>query len=142
MAIEFDKTTMGDADDLREWRVTRDGARDLSFKGWLLGEGSHGTGGNSGFVKDWTRGVEVSIFLTTGGRLITGVKRWSRWQGEGDKFTAETHDLCDTSATIASVLGWLREDGGGYLGVASKEAWEEACKTCPALAKADVETID
>ncbi|MBU2572326.1 MAG: hypothetical protein KJ725_20295, partial [Gammaproteobacteria bacterium] len=116
-------------------RVTREGARDLAFRGRLLGTGEHGTGGNSGCTKDWTRGVHVRIYLTTGGRLVLAVHRWTRWQGEPDRYTATARDTPDTA------IDWLVEDAG-RLGAASKAAWEDACTTWPPLAGEDVEDVD
>jgi hypothetical protein len=108
-------------------RVKRDGARDLSFRGWRIGCGSHGGGVG--------RGVEVAVYLTTGGRIITAVKRWTSWQGEHDCYTAAAH------RTAAAALAWLCDDASGQLGRASKEAWEEACDG-GLLDGLDVEHVD
>lgn len=118
----------------QQHRVTRDDARDLAFDGWPLGEGHHGSGGTSGYECDWTRGVRVRIYLTTGGRLVTAVHRWSRWQGEPERHAAAAHD------DAPAVLAWLVEDAG-RLGAASKAAWEEACATWPPLDGLDVEEV-
>jgi hypothetical protein len=107
----------------------------LVFTGELIGTGERGTGGSSGMHCDWTRGTEVEIYLTEGAKIITAVRQWSRWQGEGDVHRAAAHD------TPPEAVAWLVEDAGGRLGTASKEAWEEACENCPALAGADVEEV-
>lgn len=117
-------------------RVTRDGARDLSFRGWLIGQGDHGSGGNSGYACDWNRGVHVYIYLTTGGNLITMVDRWSCWQGEDGSGDAAIH------RTPEAALAWLVDDAGGILGVASKEAWEAACQAYPPLAGMETEAVE
>lgn len=123
--------------DPQEFRVLRDGDRDLRFTGWLLGEGEHGTGGNSGFRKDWTRGIVVQIYLTTGRRIVVGARRWSRWQGEGEIHTAEA------CRTASEALSWLEADSrDGRLGPASKAAWEAACGRYAGLEGEDVEVID
>ena len=115
-------------------RVTRDGARDLSFRGWLLGEAEHGHGGQ--YPSDWTRGVRVRIYMTIGGRYVAAVLRWTRWQGEADQHSAAVLDDGD------AVLAWLEEDAGGRLGVASKDAWQRACEAYPPLADMETERID
>jgi hypothetical protein len=116
------------------FELERDGARNLAFKGWKIGFGSHGNGGQ--FEKDWTRGTKVRIYLTTGGSLVTSVSRWSHWQGERSRFAAAAH------ATTEAALAWLVEDAGGELGVASKLAWETACSRWSELEGADVEQVD
>ncbi len=118
------------------FRVSRDGARDLVFVGRLVGEGEHGTGGSSGYARDWTRGTVVKIYLTAGRRIVTAVHQWSRWQGEGDLYRAAAHE------TGAAALAWLVDDCGGVLGPASKAAWEAACASCPELAGQDVEGVE
>lgn len=97
----------------------RDGDRDLTFVGWLLGEGEHGTGGNSGFAFDWTRGTVTRVYLTTGGNLVVAVRRWSNWQGERERRAAA---VC---RTIDEVLDWLRADNHGELGVSAKAAIDD-----------------
>jgi hypothetical protein len=129
-----DPAEMGEPSKRR--RVYRDGALDLRFTGWLLGEGCHGTGGSSGCSRDWHRGIDVAIYVTTGGKLITAAKRWSRWVGEGERYTAAVH------RTAENAIAWLREDSSsGELGPASKEAWEAACKEWPVLAGHDAEEV-
>lgn len=118
-------------------RVRRDGDRDLSFSGWRLGEGSLGSGGSSGYPGDWTRGTDVTIYLTIGGSLLAHVHQWSRYQGESD-----IHRVLGPVANPADLLWLLIEDAGGDLGRASKEAWEEACHTYPPLAEMETERID
>ena len=101
----------------REFKLPREGDRPVKFRGWRLGEGNHGTGGNSGYESDHTRGTRVRVYLTTGGNLVIGVYRWSRWQGEGATGSAA---VCGSAE---AALAWLREDCGGELGAASLEAW-------------------
>lgn len=115
-------------------RVKRDGDRDLSFRGWLLGESEHGSGGD--YPSDWTRGVDVSIYLTTGGNWVTARRSWSSWQGESDSHDAAVHD------TPNAALAWLIEDAGGVLGPASKQAWESACDSYPPLRDHETERVE
>ena len=120
----------------QEYTVTRDGDRDLEFAGVELGAGSFGTGGTSGFARDWTRGTNVTIYRTAGGRYVVGVKQWSAWEGEGDVHRAA---VCETPA---DVLAWLIEDAGGQLGHASKEALEAAAAEDAGIAGILTERIE
>lgn len=118
---------------MTQQRVKRDGARDLAFRGELIGEGSHGTPGP--YVDDWQRGTEVSIYLTLKGTLITAVRQWTLWENEADVHRAAVHE------TPQAAYQWLVRDCGGQLGRASKEAWEDACSRCSLLANLDVEEV-
>lgn len=121
--------------EISRWLIQRDGARDLSVSGWRLGKGESGTGGSNGYRGDWTRGIEVRIWLVRSGRLITGVRRWSRWQGEHDHYEAAVHE------TAESAYSWLTEDGDGVLGEEHKEAWEQACAAYGSLAELGTEVV-
>jgi len=77
-----------DDDEPKNYRIRRDGDRDLSFKGWKIGSGEHGTGGTSGYEKDWNRGVEVKIYLTVSGRFVVKIYHWTCWQGESPSHQA------------------------------------------------------
>lgn len=137
MTTTFDRdSTRQQLGPVQAYRVQRDGDLDLLVNGWLLGEGEHGTGGSSGFRRDWTRGVKVRIWLTLYGELVAGAHRWSRWQGEHDRYSAARHESAEDA------LDWLREDASdGELGPASKEAWEAACDAWNGLAGQDVEVV-
>jgi hypothetical protein len=65
-----------------EYRIGRDGDRDLTFTGKLIGTGKGGSGGTSGYPCDWNRGVTVRIYRTTGGKYVVAWDHWSQWQGE------------------------------------------------------------
>lgn len=130
-------------DKMEDHRIERDGNLDLSFCGVLIGSGRNGSGGNSGYQADWTRGVEVEIYLTRAGNLITYRRYWSKWQGEGERHEASAHS---GDAMIASAYGWLLGTDEYYgpcetLPRAEKEAWEEACATVPELEDQDVEEV-
>ena len=115
-----------------EFQIIRDRDRDLQFQGWLLGQGEDGTGSNG---RNWTRGSDVAVYLTTGNRLVTRIRRWSDWVGENTVFEAAAH------RTDEEALAWLMEQGGGELSPACKEAWEEACATYQPLKGRDVELV-
>lgn len=115
-------------------RIERDGDRDLQFSGWLLGEGVTGNGGD--YASNWTRGVHVNIYLTTGGNLVCHTERWSNWVGEGERHTAA---VCRDAG---EVLSWLRNDTcDGQLGRAGKKAWGMACDVWTPLTDDDVEVV-
>jgi hypothetical protein len=118
------------------YRITRDGDRDLTFHGCLIGTGSQGSGGSSGYECDWDVGTEVEIYETRAGTIVTAVRQWSRWQGMDDSHRAAAH------TDGASAYRWLLEDcGGESLGRASKEAWTQACENCSLLTGRDVEEV-
>ena len=133
----LDQATLDELGEPKQIRVFRDGDRDLQFRGWKVGKGTTGSGGTSGYACDWNRGTRVRIWITTGGRIITGAESWSCWQGEEDRHRAAAHQSADLA------LAWLRGDSytEDHLGPASKEAWEEACSAVPSLAGLDVEAI-
>lgn len=112
-------------------RVVRDGELDLVFDGWLLGTGRQGTGG--WHPCDWTRGIEVRIWLTAGGSIVTGLHRWSRWPGESEHHLAAVHD------TPEAALEWMRVNGD--LDPSAKDAWIRAAGAWSGLRAADVERV-
>jgi hypothetical protein len=133
----LDQATKTELGDPCGWRVYRDGDRDYQFKGWKVGQGETGSGGTSGYKCDWNRGTKIRIWITTGGRIITGAECWSHWQGAETQHRAAAHKTADEA------LEWLRRDSytGDHLGPASKEAWEQACEAVPSLDGLDVEMV-
>lgn len=114
-----------------DYRIPRDGDLDLSFRGTLLGEGSRGTGGDH--PRDWTRWTTVRIYRTEGGSIVTAVE-----QGRDDgrhRARAAIHD------TATEAIDWLREDAGGSLGRASRDALSVARDRGEDFAAAAVERI-
>jgi len=131
--MSLTKQQLLDADlgDPKTYRITRDGDRDIQCKGWEIG-----TGSTYDAMRSTTRWTTVTIYLTTGGNLVTQRGSITQWQGEDDHYAAAIH------REPADALAWLVADGGDYLGPASKEAWEEACTTVPALEDHDTELVD
>ena len=128
----LDVSTLNEVENT-QCRLEREGGLDLVFRGWEIGEGSNGSGGGSGCYRDWTRGVDVTIYATVGGQLVTYRRHWSRWQGESETHKAAVHQ------TAESALAWLSPEGVFF--PAEQDAWEEACGTLPALKGLDVEEI-
>lgn len=108
-----------------EFRVEREGELDLEFDGWRLGRYEHA-------IND--RHTAVAVYLTKGGKLVTAVEQWRAGSGPASARAA-------VNASPAAALEWLRDDAGGTLGRASKEAWAEACENCDALHGLDVERV-
>ncbi len=115
-------------DSVRTFTVRRDGDRDLEFTGVQLGAGAMDTGTG--------RGTDVTIYRTAGGRYVVGVRAWTAWQDERDSHRA---GVCEDAA---QVLAWLRQDAGGILGQASKDALEDAAQHDEELAAVLVERVD
>jgi len=118
-----------------QYRLERDGDRDLRITAEMLGEGKSGTGGSSGYQGDWTRGRTVRIYRTVGDRYVVQVVDWSRWQGEGERRSVV---MADGAAGLLEALS--DEDGG--LGEAAYKAWWEACAVDEALAALECEEVE
>ena len=107
--------------------VERDDDRPLQFEGRRIGWNE--------IDEDANNGTAVEIFVTRSGKLITAVHQWQDAKGR-ERFGAAVHMMPDNA------LAWLKADGGGYLGRASREAWEKACANHLPLQGQDVEVID
>ena len=122
-------STQGTAPPPQTFRVTRSGAKDLQFGGFLLGQANRSP--HRPDLDD--SGLAVSVYATVGGKYITHVER-ADMLGE-TKSSAAVHDTPDAA------YAWLVADNRGKLGPVSKLAWTEACQRWPALAGQDVEVI-
>ena len=129
------ETVRPEGPEIKAYHIYRDGARDLRFCGQILGEGSYGTGGNSGYQCDWNRGVDVRIYRTVRGKYVMKVYRWSQWQGEGESHDAE---VCDNVQALYVAL--CRDDG--KMPPASKEAWEAAARHDEAIRVIECEEVE
>lgn len=109
--------------------VPRDGDLDLEFTGWIVGTGEQGDLRNS------NRGTTVTIYLSSTGHIVTAVEQWTRGRNPSSTYRAGVH------TEAAAALAWLYNDCGGTLGRASKQAWQAACQTLPALRGSDVKTL-
>ena len=107
--------------------VERDDDRPLKFEGRLIGKND--------VDEDVNNGTLVEIFVTRSGKLVTAVHQWQDAKNR-EAFRAAVHMMPDDA------LEWLKKDGGGYLGRASREAWEQACASHLPLQGQDVEVID
>ncbi len=106
--------------------------RDIHTAGWTIGLGQIGVGGNP------TRGTDVEILLTEGGRLITTRRSWTRG-ADGVDTVSQTGCVHETPA---AAYQWLVNDGKGKLGPASKTAWVQACRAVPLMAGLEFERVD
>lgn len=112
--------------------LRRDGDRDLSFNGWLIGFAEHG--------REEDRGVAVSIYGTESEKLVMHACRWETYGGK-KHYDCNTKVFGIQSWEIGDALDWLKKDAGGKLGQTSKAAWEEACENFPTLRGEEVESI-
>lgn len=115
-------------DSSKRFTVRRDGDRDLTFTGILLGVGS--------MEADTGRGTEVRIYRTAGGRYVVAVTAWTAWEDERDSHRAA---VCEAPE---EVLAWLRQDAGGTLGPASKKALEHGASEDPGIAGVLTERVE
>lgn len=107
--------------------LQRDDDLPLQFTGQLIGCNE--------IDGDPVNGTLVTLFATKSGKIITAVYQWQRGKGR-ERHAAAAHQMPQDALT------WLKADGGGYLGKASREAWEAACAIHPAFQGHDVEVID
>jgi len=82
-------------DSMKQYSIERDGKRNLTFQGDLLG-----TGG--GYRNDcggrWT---EIEIYRTKGGKFILSIVGRTQWQGESQRHAASIHE---TEAEVIAEL--------------------------------------
>jgi len=110
--------------------IIRDGQPPIRFKGERIGYGCPDQG-------DDTRGTNVSIYETGGGKYVGKIERWTRWQGESG------HTKAASFAGFSGLIEWLKEDcGDDKLGSISQEAIEDAIKTRPGLRILFVEEVE
>jgi hypothetical protein len=122
------------------YQVHRDGDRPLRFRGVLLGEGEHGTGGTSGYKCDWNRGVKVRIYRRKAGGYVVTWAHWSQWQGERGQRHAE---VCATPEGVLIALRGGESTGGkGELRPAEAAALADAAESDDGLATIAVEDLD
>lgn len=114
---------------LEKYLVDRDDDRPLSFEGYFLGKNE--------IDPEDRLGTLVKIYITKSHKIITSVYQWQRSSSqERQRHRAAAH------TNVEDALTWLKTDGGGKLGKASREAWEAACQTWPEFRGQDVEHID
>lgn len=105
----------------KRFKVYRDGKKDLSFTGVLLGSGSdheHQGPQNS-------RWSEIDIYRTDSDRYVVAQTFRTLWQGEEDSRRAE---VCQPAADVLELLSWEDEDGNSGLSDLAKETLEAAAE--------------
>lgn len=112
-----------------EFTLERDEDVPLRFHGTLVGWND--------VNEDVPRGTSVFVFVTRGRKIITYVHQWQR-----DKERPRERRAAGVHQDGRAALEWLRQDGGGHLGKASREAWQLACDAYPPLHDHNVEVVD
>ncbi len=111
-----------------EFVVERNHDADLEFRGWLLcGERA----------ADWSgeRWTEIDLFRTVGGKLIVAVRQGSTTRGT----MRQAGGVCEDGD---EVVEWLREDGKGRFGPASKALVRKASQLYPSLVRLPSERVE
>lgn len=115
------------------WRIEDN--RDIYAIAWRIGYGEARLPKQPNGTE---RGTEVEIRLTPKGNLLTTRRAWTR-RPDGtmsDSLTGQAH------ATPMLALEWLKSDGHGKLGPASKMAWIRACENFPPMSDFRYERIE
>ena len=121
-------------EETKHFTVTRDGKKDLTFAGVLIGSGSdheHQGPQNS-------RWSEIDIYRTDSGKYIVAQVYRTRWQGEEDSHRAE---VCESAAAVLELLEWEDEEGNGGLSNLAKEALEAAAENDTAFEGITLEEV-
>jgi hypothetical protein len=114
--------------EFKQFMIIRDGLPPLRFKGVCIGEASTKTSYND------TRGTDISIYKTKGGKFVVEVEVWSCWQGETGSTSAYSFD--DFKALIEGL-----EQNEGCLSAVAQEAIEDAIKERPELRECYIEDV-
>ena len=111
----------------KEVRLEQMGDLDIQFLGWRVS-----TCGDSTVVEDVEKAsVEVSLYYTAKGAYVAEIHRNFPDFRKNNKRITKTKSAAFLS--YRDMIGWLKEDGRGWLGVNSKIAWEEMCARLPWL---------
>lgn len=111
----------------KEVRLEQAGDLDLQFSGWRVSQC-----GDCTVVEDEDKAsVEVALYYTTKGAYVAEIHRNFPDFRKNNKRVTKSKSAAFVS--YRDMLGWLKEDGRGWLGVNSKIAWEEMCSRLPWL---------
>lgn len=120
--------------------IRRDGDRPLACTCEVIGRGSHGSGGSSGYACDNNRGVKVTIYRRQVGGYIVSRRFWSQWQGEGGRDEAT---ICRTPADVLAALRSGADDEyPGTIRDAEAEALRDAACVDEGIDGIAVEDLD
>lgn len=117
---------------LREYRLAREDALDLQFRGYRISEGKCG---DREYEIDWTRSTHVRLYYTDTDKWVVETVKASKWQGERSRHSAKVYN------SFRAVVTGVVEENGGRLGPASKQAIEAAVELLPDLEGSDVEVV-
>ncbi len=108
-------------EETKQFTVTRDGKKDLSFTGVHIAVASdHEHQGPQN-----TRWSEIDIYRTDSGKYVVAQVYRTRWQGEEDSHRA---DVCESPADVLELLSWEDEEGNNGISNMAKEALEAAAE--------------
>ena len=111
----------------KEVRLEQAGDLDLQFSGWRVSQ----CGDCTVIEDDEKASVEVALYFTTKGAYVAEIHRNFPDFRKNNKRVTKSKSAAFLS--YRDMLGWLKEDGRGWLGVNSKIAWEEMCARLPWL---------
>ena len=118
----------------KHFTVTRDGKKDLSFTGVLIGSGSdHEHQGPQN-----TRWSEIDMYRTDSGKYVVAQVYRTQWQGEEGSRRAE---VVGSPAEVLELLSWEDEEGNNSLSNLAKEALEAAAENDSAFEGITLEEV-
>lgn len=118
-------------------RLKRDGAKDVTFTGWKIGEGfSYRGRKDDRRFQEHEYENEVSIFVLDDGERF--VVHFARRSDFGDTERNEVRG----AATSAELYNALLIPNPPRLGAAGADAWREACEKFPPLAPLATDSVD
>ena len=118
----------------KHFTVTRDGKKDLSFTGVLIGSGSdHEHQGPQN-----TRWSEIDMYRTDSGKYVVAQVYRTQWQGEEGSRRAE---VVGSPAEVLELLEWEDDEGSSGLSNLAKEALEAAAENDSAFEGITLEEV-
>ena len=118
----------------KHFTVTRDGKKDLTFTGVLIGSGSdHEPQGPNN-----SRWSEIDIYRTDSGKYVVAQVYRTRWQREEGSRRAE---VVGSPAEVLELLSWEDEEGNSGLSNLAKEALEAAAENDSAFEGITLEAV-
>ncbi|MFH1764776.1 MAG: hypothetical protein ABIF09_11345 [Gemmatimonadota bacterium] len=99
-------TEVESTEEYGEYRIPRDGKKDLVFTGQLLGHGTSRRYDGSNWSTRWD---EYDLYRTKGGRFVLAHEYKSQWQGEGGIEEAWVEDTVEVAIAHGGFNDGYRE---------------------------------